>query len=110
MEEPRLSESSPYAARPWHDHYDYWVRPHMNYPRRPLGDILRMAASDVPDARATTFLGAHLTWGEIKDRSDRLATALTRMGVVKGDRVGIMLPNCPQYVIAAFAVVRIGAI
>src|SRR5581483_1604823 len=102
--------TSPYAARPWIDHYDYWVRPHMNYPRRPLGDILRLAAADVPDRPATAFLGARLTWGEIKDRSDRLATALARMGIRKGDRVGIMLPNCPQFVFAAFAVLRIGAI
>jgi long-chain acyl-CoA synthetase len=101
---------SPYAAKPWLDHYDYWVRPHMNYPRRPLGDILRMTAADVPDRPATAFLGANLTWGEIKDRSDRLATALVRLGVAQHDRVGIMLPNCPQYVIAAFAVLRIGAI
>jgi long-chain acyl-CoA synthetase len=101
---------SPYAARPWIDHYDYWVRPHMNYPRRPLGDILRMTAADVPDAPATAFLGAQLTWGEVKDRSDRLATALARMGIAKGDRVGIMLPNCPQYGIAAFAILRLGAI
>ena len=101
---------SPYAARPWFDHYDYWVRPHMNYPRRPLGDILRMAAADVPDRPATAFLGAHLTWGEIKQRADRLATALARIGIRQGDRVGIMLPNCPQYLIAAFAVLRIGAI
>lgn len=102
--------TSPYAAKPWIDHYDYWVKPHMNYPRRPLGDILRLAAADVPDRPATAFLGAQLTWSQIKDRSDRLATALTRMGIGKGDRVGIMLPNCPQYVFAAFAVLRIGAI
>ncbi len=102
--------TSPYAAKPWIDHYDYWVRPHMNYPRRPLGDILRLAAADVPDRPATAFLGAQLTWSQIKDRSDLLATALSRMGIAKGDRVGIMLPNCPQYVIAAFAVLRIGAI
>src|SRR5258705_4670100 len=82
----------------------------MNYPRRPVGDILRMTAADVPDAPATAFLGAQLTWGEVKDRSDRLATALARMGIVKGDRVGIMLPNCPQYGIAAFAILRLGAI
>ncbi len=102
--------TSPYAARPWIDHYDYWVQPHMNYPRRPLGDILRLAAADVPDRPATAFLGAQLTWAEVKERSDRLATALARMGIVKGDRVGMMLPNCPQYVFAAFAILRIGAI
>jgi long-chain acyl-CoA synthetase len=98
------------VKRPWIDHYDYWVQPHMNYPRRPLGEILRLTASDVPDRPATAFLGATLTWAEIKQRSDRLSTALARFGIAKGDRVGIMLPNCPQYLIAAFAILRIGGI
>lgn len=105
-----MADSSPYAARPWKAHYDYWVQPHMNYPRRPLGEILRLTAADVPDRPATAFLGAHLTWAEIRKLSDRLATALARSGISKGDRVGIMLPNCPQYVIAAFAILRIGGI
>ncbi|HLJ74683.1 MAG TPA: long-chain fatty acid--CoA ligase [Thermoanaerobaculia bacterium] len=96
--------------RPWIDHYDYWVKPHMNYPRRPLGEILRLTAADIPDSPATAFLGAKLTWAEIKERSDRLATALSRYGIVKGDRIGVMLPNCPQYLIAAFAILRLGAI
>ncbi len=82
----------------------------MNYPRRPLAEILGLTAADVPDRPATAFLGAQLTWGEIKVRSDRLATALSKSGIAKGDRVGIMLPNCPQYVVAAFAILRIGAI
>jgi long-chain acyl-CoA synthetase len=105
-----VADSSPYAARPWKAHYDYWVQPYMNYPRRPLGEILRLTAADVPDRPATAFLGAHLTWAEIRKLSDRLATALARSGISKGDRVGIMLPNCPQYVIAAFAILRIGGI
>jgi len=98
------------VKRPWIDHYDYWVQPHMNYPRRPLGEILKLTASDIPDRTATAFLGASLTWAEVKERSDRLGTALARFGIAKGDRVGIMLPNCPQYVIAAFAILRIGGI
>jgi long-chain acyl-CoA synthetase len=97
-------------TRPWFAHYDYWVRPHYNYPRRPLTDILRIAASDVPDKPATTFLGATLTFAEIKERSDRFATALARSGIVKGDRVGVMLPNCPQYLVAVFGILRVGAI
>jgi long-chain acyl-CoA synthetase len=101
---------SPYAARPWERHLDYWVPKHLNYPRRSLIDILRIAAADVPDRPATTFFGAQLTYAEIKDRADRLATALARFGIVKGDRVGIMLPNCPQYLIATFAILRIGGI
>src|SRR5262249_39913560 len=88
----------------------FWVRPHMNYPRRPLAEILSLTASDIPDKPATAYLGAQLTWSDIKDRSERLATALARFGIRKNDRVGIMLPNCPQYIFAAFAVLRIGGI
>ena len=49
----REEVQSPYAARPWLGRYDYWVRPHMNYPRRPLHEILRLAAAEVPDRPAT---------------------------------------------------------
>ncbi|HEX8137056.1 MAG TPA: long-chain fatty acid--CoA ligase [Pyrinomonadaceae bacterium] len=98
-----------YARRPWLEHYDYWVRPHLNYPRRPLYEILRMTAVEIPERPATAFLGAHLTYGQIKEQAERLATALARLRIGKGDRVGIMLPNCPQYVIATFAALRLGA-
>jgi long-chain acyl-CoA synthetase len=100
---------SAYAARPWLNHYDYWVRQHMNYPRRPLHEILRITAVEVPDRPATAFLGAHLTFGQIKEQADKFATALARLGIRQKDRVGIMLPNCPQYLVAAFAVLRLGA-
>jgi long-chain acyl-CoA synthetase len=98
-----------YAARPWLNHYDYWVRSHMNYPRRPLHEILRITAVEVPDRPATAFLGANLTFGQLKEQADKLATALARLGIAKSDRVGIMLPNCPQYIVAVFAVLRLGA-
>jgi len=99
-----------YASRPWIDHYDYWVPAHMNYPRRPLHEILRITTAEVPDRPATAYLGAHMTFAEIKDQADRFATALARFGIRKDSRVGIMLPNCPQYVIATFAILRLGAI
>ena len=101
---------SVYASRPWLDHYNYWTPPHMNYPRRPLHEILRITAAEVPDRPATAFLGQHLTFVQLRDQADRFATALSRLGIEQGDRVGIMLPNCPQYVIAAFALFRLGAI
>src|ERR1700704_6680663 len=97
-------------SRPWLRHYDYWVPPSLTYPERPLCEILDTTAIDVPDRPATAFLGAELTFREIKEQSDRLAVALVRLGVAKGDRVGIMLPNCPQYIVATFAVLRLGAI
>src|ERR1041384_3398451 len=99
-------EKSVYARRPWLEHYDYWVRPHMNYPHRPLHEILRVTAAEVPDHTATAFLGAHLTYGQIKVQADKFAAALVRLGIKQGDRVGVMLPNCPQYIVATFAVLR----
>jgi long-chain acyl-CoA synthetase len=103
------ANESIYSQRPWLNHYNYWVPAHMNYPRRPLHEILRLTAAEVPEARATAFLGAHLTYREIKEQSDKLATALWRRGIRPGCRVGIMLPNCPQYMIATFAILRLGA-
>lgn len=96
--------------RPWLEHYDYWVPPHLTYPERPLWEILDATCVETPNAPATAFLGATLTFREIKAQADWLAAAFTRLGIAKGDRVGIMLPNCPQYIVAAFATLRCGAI
>jgi long-chain acyl-CoA synthetase len=105
-----VSDQSPYLARPWLQHYDYWVRSRLSYPGRPLADLLAIAAVERPDRQATQFLGAQLTFRDLKVRADALAVSLERRGIGRGDRVGIMLPNCPQYIIAAFAVLRLGAI
>jgi long-chain acyl-CoA synthetase len=82
----------------------------MTYPGRPLGDILALTAVHRPDKPATHFLGAELTFLDLKQRSDALAASLAALGIAKGDRVAIMLPNCPQYIIAAFAILRLGAV
>src|SRR5579862_6878729 len=96
--------------RPWEKHYDYWVRTNLSYPGRSLYDILALTALERPDKQATQFLGAELTYRDLKRCADALAASLARLGIVKGDRVGIMLPNCPQYIIAAFGVLRLGAV
>jgi long-chain acyl-CoA synthetase len=100
----------PYAAKPWKKHWDYWVRDGLTFPGRSLYDVLSITAVERPDKPATQFLGAQLTYLELKKRADSLAASLARLGIVKGDRVGIMLPNCPQYIIASFAILRLGAI
>ncbi len=105
-----MTPTSPYATRPWLRHYDHWVPPHLTYPSRPLGDILAIAAVHRPDGTATHFLGAELTFGDLKRQSDALAAALAELGIAKGDRVGIMLPNCPQYIVATFGILRLGAV
>lgn len=101
---------SAYALKPWLNHYDYWVPEQINYSRQSLYQILAHAAALYSDKTATAFFGAELTWHQIKTQTDQLSFALQQLGVTKGDRVGIMLPNCPQYLISVFAILRLGAI
>src|SRR5262249_24198029 len=102
--------SSPYEERPWLRHYDYWVPETSSFPRQSLSQILNLAATYFHDRPATAFLDAQLTFAELKQQVDRFAAALAELGINKGDRVGVMLPNCPQYLISFFAIVRLGAI
>ncbi len=106
----QATSGSVYEARPWLDHYNFWTPAHINYPRRPLHEILRITAAEVPDRPATSFLGRQLTFNELSEQADKFATALSGLGIKQGDRVGIMLPNCPQYVVGTFAVLRLGAV
>lgn len=105
-----MPDESPYLSRPWLKSYDFWVSPEVPQPRAPLYQILQIAASQYTDRPATHFQGAELTFWQIKQRVDRLAAALWRRGIRKGDRIGIMLPNCPQYSISFFAILRLGAV
>jgi long-chain acyl-CoA synthetase len=104
--------------KPWLKHYDEGVPASIDYPRIPLAQLLTDSATKHPDRPATIFgamvgsrlMDAKLTYGQLDDAVNRLAASLQQMGVKKGDRVAIMLPNCPQFVIAAYATWRIGAI
>ncbi|HVM15675.1 MAG TPA: long-chain fatty acid--CoA ligase, partial [Egibacteraceae bacterium] len=98
------------VERPWLDSYPPDVPATYDYPLVPLTRLLDDAAQDFPQNVAVEFLGTTLTYRELLDQVDRFATALRALGVEKGDRVGIVLPNCPQHVIAIFAALRLGAI
>lgn len=106
----KLQNGLAYSQKPWLKHYDFWVPAEINFPRQPIHQILNLAALQFSDRPAVAFRDARLTYAEIKAQVDRLATALAGLGIGKGDRVGIMLPNCPQYLISFFAIVRLGAI
>lgn len=81
-------------------------------PARPevLGDLLEQAAARHPAAAALDFMGRRWTYAQVEDLSARCSAALQRMGVQPGDRVCLCLPNTPYFVIAYFAVLRIGGI
>jgi long-chain acyl-CoA synthetase len=110
MADMTSSTDPAYAAKPWLKNYDLWVPAEINPPNQPLYQILQIASGAYRDKPAVAFMGAFIDFGDVKKLVDRLATALQNLGVVKGDRVGVMLPNCPQYLISFFAVVRLGAI
>ncbi|MFX1348505.1 MAG: AMP-binding protein [Promethearchaeota archaeon] len=91
----------------------YWpeeVPRHVDYDVVPLGDLLSRTATRYPDSQAIYFEGFRMTYLELDTLVDQFATSLAKLGVKKGDVVCIDLPNVPQYVIAHWAIVRIGAI
>jgi long-chain acyl-CoA synthetase len=99
------------APAPWLGHYDEGVPATLApYPERTLTDYLADAARDQPGAPAIYFKGATLTFADVERLSDVCAAAFVSLGVQPGDRVGLVLPNCPQFVIAQFALWKIGAI
>ena len=104
-----VQSESPYAKKPWLKNYDFWVPATTSYPRQSLFRALDIGASNYPDRAATIFFGAEISFKTLRDRALRLANALAEFGIGKGDRVGIMLPNCPQFPIAFFAALRTGA-
>ena len=77
---------------------------------RTLGDLLDEMAAARPTAPATVFRDAQLTYAALKARADALARALLAVGVRKGDRVAVLLPNRPEWLLAAFAASKVGAI
>ena len=91
-------------------HYPEGVPADYDFPSVPLTRLLDDAASSFPTGTALAFLGTTLTYRELKDAVDRFASALADLGVAKGDRVAIVLPNCPQNVIAFYATLRLGAV
>jgi len=95
--------------RIWHDHYDEGVPSSIDYQDWPIPSLLARTAESYPDRLALVFLNCRLTYRELKDQVDRLATALTNLGVVKDSRVAVHLPNLPQTVIAHYAVLTCGA-
>jgi long-chain acyl-CoA synthetase len=84
------------------------------FPEKPLWSLLEDSAERFPDAAAVAFpvapMARRLTYRQLKEEAERFAGALLSLGIGKGDRVGLVLPNSPQYVVAFFAIQRLGAV
>ena len=79
-------------------------------PDRPFVHLLDETADRWPGSPALSYLGRDITYRELRHDVEQLSTCLARLGVSRGDRVALVLPNCPQLVIGVFAVVRLGAV
>jgi long-chain acyl-CoA synthetase len=98
------------SNKPWFKNYDEGVPETIDYPRITSFELLEQTAKKYPERVCTIFKGATITYKEMDELTDRLAAGLYKLGVRKGDRVGVFIPNTPQFVIAYFAILKIGGV
>jgi long-chain acyl-CoA synthetase len=97
-------------GHPWLNHYDKGVPQNIDYPAISLVGMLEEAARKYPDSPCTIFKGAVITYREMDKLTNQLAAGFASLGVKKGDRVGIFMPNTPQFVLAFFAILKAGGV
>jgi len=98
------------TPRPWLASYAEGVPDEIDLPTGSLYDLVESAIAEFPKAVALEFFGATTTYAEMGEQIDRAAEGLRLLGVQKGDTVALVLPNCPQHIVAFYAVLRLGAI
>ena len=104
------SGQNPLAHRPWLKNYSPGVAVDVHLSETSLSHLIDDAVRDVPHKIALEFFGATTTYAELGSQIDRAAEGLRLAGVQAGDRVALILPNCPQHIIAFYAILRLGAI
>ena len=95
---------------PWLANYDGGVPHSIQISDKIIHEYLQDAAEKHPDNTCTIFKGAQISYKEMNDMTDSLAAGLHDLGIKKGDRVRLYIPNTPQFVIAYFTLLKIGAI
>jgi len=95
--------------RLWHKAYVPGIESSLDFDRSTISEFLSRNAEKYPQKTALIFMGKKMSFGEIDSLSSRFAQALRNIGVKKGDRVALLLPNVPQIVISYFGIWRAGA-
>jgi long-chain acyl-CoA synthetase len=98
------------SAKPWLQHYEPGIPEHLTYPDLTLSSVLEKTARKFPGHPALVFFGKTITYAELDGMVNRFANALLGLGVRKGDRIALMLPNIPQMVIGYYGTLRAGAV
>ncbi len=95
---------------PWARHYDPGVPGQIDPPDRSVPWLLSQAAARAPHVPALVFFGRRLTYAALKEQAARLAQGLADLGLEQGERLAVMLPNCPQLVLTYYAALHLGAV
>ncbi|MEK5039189.1 long-chain-fatty-acid--CoA ligase [Sporosarcina sp. FSL K6-3457] len=98
------------TAKPWLDLYPAEIAKTLDYERVPIQEFLTRSSKKYPEKTAIHFMGKDITYKEFHESALKFANYLKSIGIEKGDRVAIMLPNCPQSAIAYYGILYIGAI
>lgn len=104
------SDSNMLKTRPWIKHYEQGVPPTLGLPNRPLFRLLHSAVRRFGNRPALVFGGRTLTYKQLDSEANRVANALRSLGVEKGTKVMILLPNTPQFVIAYYGILKAGGV
>ncbi|QDY91218.1 long-chain fatty acid--CoA ligase [Arthrobacter sp. UKPF54-2] len=100
----------PWADRPWTKHYSPGVPANLKLPKGSLVDLMDSSVRRFGAKTALEFFGATTSYRELGTQINRAAAGLKKLGVKAGDRVALVLPNCPQHVVAFHAALRLGAV
>lgn len=98
------------APPPWTRHYQPGVPARIELPTESLVELYERSVAEAGSAVATEFFGRETSYAELGDQIARAAAGLRELGVRAGDRVALVLPNCPQHIVAFYAVLRLGAV
>ncbi len=99
-----------YHNKPWLSMYDEGVPAKIDIPDLSLVDLFKQAVREYGASIGTIYEGQSLTYQALDDLSDRVARYLHRQGLTKGDRVGILLPNSPAFVISFYGILKAGGV
>jgi long-chain acyl-CoA synthetase len=117
MSDPKFIQGAGDAAGSGRNAVHAWLKSYpseldwaMKFEARPVGELIDGAVNTAPDLTCTNFLGRKLTYREIGQLVDRAACGLQQRGIGKGSKIGLMLPNCPTFIVHYFAAMKLGAV
>lgn len=94
----------------WLSHYPEYIAKELSIPRKSIPEMFNETVENYPNHSCLSFYGKNKTYKEVQSAVNSFASALQKNGIQKGDRVAIMLPNCPQYVISYYGILTVGGI